>query len=75
MAEVRCGPGAFVAHTETEVYGPGKVLATDGELRRVRFIHFVATIPVHSLRAASPEEEEVVREWLKEKAMQYGGRW
>ena len=75
MAKVLHGPGMFVAHSETEVYGPGKVLGVDGELRRVRFIHFVATIAVRSLRAASPDEEETVREWLKQKEMRYGGTW
>ncbi|MEV0092217.1 hypothetical protein [Streptomyces sp. NPDC050738] len=69
------GEGAYVAHADTEVYGPGKVLGVEGEWRRVRFVHFVATIAARSLRPASPEEEEEVREWLKRKAARYGGRW
>ncbi|MCP3822696.1 hypothetical protein NLX86_32805 [Streptomyces sp. A3M-1-3] len=70
--------GAFVAHAGTDVYGPGKVIGVEGaggELRRVRFVHFVATIAVRDLRAASREETEQVREWLRQKAARYGGRW
>ncbi|WP_231626961.1 hypothetical protein [Streptomyces apocyni] len=67
--------GTYVAHTGTDVYGPGKVLGTDGELRRVRFTHFVATIHARDLRAASPNEKEQVEAWLQQKAAQHGGRW
>ncbi|WP_455351317.1 hypothetical protein [Streptomyces sp. SYSU K217416] len=67
--------GAFVAHAGTDVYGPGKVIGVEGELRRVRFVHFVATIAVRDLRAASRDETEQVTEWLRQKAARYGGRW
>ncbi|MHC0432190.1 hypothetical protein ACX6XY_18675 [Streptomyces sp. O3] len=69
------GEGCFVAHTGTDVYGPGKVLGADGELRRVRFTHFVATVHAGDLRAASPEEQEEVEAWLRQKAARYGGDW
>ncbi|MGW1889534.1 hypothetical protein ACWCP6_04630 [Streptomyces sp. NPDC002004] len=67
--------GAYVAHTGTDVYGPGKVIGVDGELRRVRFVHFVATIAAQDLREASPDEEERVKAWLRSKAERHGGRW
>ena len=59
------GEGAFVAHTGTDVYGPGKVLGVDGESRRVRFVYFVATIAARDLRPASESEEVWVRAWLR----------
>ncbi len=68
-------PGAYVAHTGTDVYGPGKVIGRDGEWRRVRFVHFVASIAVRDLRAASVEEKEQVKAWLKRKSTRHGGRW
>ncbi|MFE4871041.1 hypothetical protein [Streptomyces sp. NPDC056682] len=67
--------GAYVAHTGTDVYGPGKVIGTDGDWRRVRFVHFVATIAAHDLRTASAREEGQVRAWLTEKAVRHGGHW
>ncbi|MCX4845466.1 hypothetical protein [Streptomyces sp. NBC_00893] len=69
------GQDAFVAHTGTDVYGPGKVIGVDGTLRRVRFVHFVATIDAGDLRDASPEETHVIRAWLKRKQELYGGEW
>ncbi|GAA3368547.1 hypothetical protein GCM10020367_07340 [Streptomyces sannanensis] len=69
------GQGAYVAHTGTDVYGPGKVIGVEGELRRVRFVYFVATVSAYDLRAASLEEAERVKEWLRQKAKRYGGRW
>ncbi|MFB7996355.1 hypothetical protein ACFC4G_26465 [Streptomyces sp. NPDC056002] len=69
------GEGAFVAHTGTDVYGPGKVLGVDGESRRVRFVYFVATIAARDLRAASESEEAWARAWLRERAERYGGQW
>ncbi|MBC9718108.1 hypothetical protein H9Y04_36840 [Streptomyces sp. TRM66268-LWL] len=68
-------PGAYVAHTGTDVYGPGKVIGADGEWRRVRFVHFVASIAVRDLRTASAEEKEQVTAWLKQKSARHGGRW
>ncbi|MFF3287842.1 hypothetical protein [Streptomyces sp. NPDC003023] len=67
--------GAFVAHTGTDVYGPGKVIGVDGEHRRVRFVYFVATIRAADLRTASDAEAVQVREWLQRKQARYGGRW
>jgi hypothetical protein len=69
------GPGAYVAHTGTDVYGPGKVIGVDGEHRRVRFVYFVATINARDLRAASAEESEEIQEWLRQKKIRYGGQW
>ncbi|MGW1884084.1 hypothetical protein [Streptomyces sp. NPDC001970] len=69
------GEGVFVAHTGTDVYGPGKVIGVEGEHRRVRFVHFVATINARDLRVASAEEAEEVRAWLQAKRARYGGRW
>jgi hypothetical protein len=68
-------PGAFVAHKETDVYGPGKVTRVDGELRRVRFTHFIATVHVRSLRDADPTETEEIKAWLLDKQARYGGIW
>lgn len=68
-------PGAFVAHTGTDVYGPGKVIGVDGDLRRVRFVHFVATIRAHDLRPASPDETAQVTQWLQQRRQKYGGQW
>ncbi|MFI6682435.1 hypothetical protein [Streptomyces sp. NPDC050485] len=67
--------GAYVAHTGTDVYGPGKVIGADGEWRRVRFVYFVATIAVRDLRTASAQEEGQVRAWLTQKAVRHGGQW
>ncbi|WP_415948118.1 hypothetical protein [Streptomyces sp. KLOTTS4A1] len=67
--------GAYVAHTGTDVYGPGKVIGVDGEWRRVRFVHFVASIAARDLRAASKEERAEIRAWLRLKAARYGGSW
>ncbi|MFD9221868.1 hypothetical protein ACFWDI_18085 [Streptomyces sp. NPDC060064] len=67
--------GAFVAHTGTDVYGPGKVIGVDGEHRRVRFVYFVATIRAADLRAASDDETAQVSSWLRQKQERYGGHW
>ncbi|OAH13185.1 hypothetical protein [Streptomyces jeddahensis] len=67
--------GAYVAHTGTDVYGPGRVIGVDGDLRRVRFVHFVATIAARDLRTATPDEEAQMRAWLRQKVKRYGGRW
>lgn len=75
MPDTPHAPGAFVAHTGTDVYGPGKVLAVEGDHRRVRFVHFVATIRAHDLRAASPDETAQVTQWLRQKQKQHGGQW
>ncbi|MFF5974227.1 hypothetical protein ACFY7C_22155 [Streptomyces sp. NPDC012769] len=69
------GPGSFVAHTGTDVYGPGKVIGVDGVHRRVRFVRFVATVRARDLRAASPAETREVQEWLRAKKRRYGGEW
>ncbi|RII20846.1 hypothetical protein DSC45_01850 [Streptomyces sp. YIM 130001] len=55
--------------------GRGKVLGIEGELRRVRFVYFVATIAARGLRQASGQEERWVGEWLRERVRRYGGRW
>ncbi|MFF1734117.1 hypothetical protein [Streptomyces sp. NPDC058247] len=68
-------PGSFVAHTGTDTYGPGKVLSAEGELRRVRFVHFVATIRAKDLREANEREAVMIRTWLREKAARHGGAW
>ncbi|WP_236246590.1 hypothetical protein [Streptomyces sp. CC210A] len=73
-------PGAYVAHTGTDVYGPGKVLDVDdlggaGDWRRVRFVHFVASVHVRDLRAARTAEAAEIQFWLDTKRAQYGGRW
>ncbi|MCX4819174.1 hypothetical protein OG883_04495 [Streptomyces sp. NBC_01142] len=67
--------GAFVAHTGTDAYGPGKVIGVDGEHRRVRFVYFVATIRADDLRAASDDETAQVSSWLRQKQQRYGGHW
>ncbi|WOX22245.1 hypothetical protein [Streptomyces solicathayae] len=67
--------GEFVAHTETDVYGPGKVIGVEGEQRRVRFVHFVATIKAAGLRKASQAETEIIEHWLRMKQERYGGKW
>ncbi|MFI6939474.1 hypothetical protein ACIBI4_09395 [Streptomyces sp. NPDC050418] len=67
--------GAYVAHTGTDVYGPGKVIGVEGEWRRVRFVYFVASIDAADLRAAPEEEQAQVREWLRLKSERYGGAW
>ncbi|MER5962851.1 hypothetical protein [Streptomyces sp. NPDC002057] len=69
------GPGAFVAHTGTDVYGPGKVIGVDGVHRRVRFTRFVATIRADDLRDASPAEAREVRAWLRDRRERFGGSW
>ncbi|WP_338699779.1 hypothetical protein V2W30_24520 [Streptomyces sp. Q6] len=69
------GEGAYVAHAETDVYGPGKVLAVEGELRRVRFVYFVATVGAGVLRAANEAEEAWVRAWIAERRQRYGKQW
>ncbi|GHC73172.1 hypothetical protein [Streptomyces flavofungini] len=67
--------GAYVAHASTDIYGPGRVLSQDGEFRRVRFTHFVATIRVGDLRAATPVEESEMRTWWRRKTELYGNDW
>ncbi|MBT2530013.1 hypothetical protein J7E91_32820 [Streptomyces sp. ISL-99] len=67
--------GCYVAHTGTDVYGPGKVIGVEGESRRVRFVYFVATIRADDLRAASASETEQVKQWLRQKQARYGGKW
>ncbi|MBT2443310.1 hypothetical protein J7E93_25085 [Streptomyces sp. ISL-36] len=69
------GPGTYVAHTGTDVYGPGKVIGADGIHRRVRFVHFVATVRAADLRPASPRETKEIQEWLRAKRQRYGGTW
>ncbi|MFJ5828353.1 hypothetical protein [Streptomyces sp. NPDC093089] len=69
------GTGSFVAHTGTDVYGPGKVIGVDGVQRRVRFTRFVATIRADDLRAASPRERREVEAWLRARKERYGGEW
>ncbi|MFH8794280.1 hypothetical protein [Streptomyces sp. NPDC017941] len=69
------GRGAYVGHAGTDIYGPGKVLSEDGDLRRVRFTHFVATIKVEDLRPATPLEESEMNSWLCRKAERYGSDW
>ncbi|MFG3495046.1 hypothetical protein [Streptomyces sp. NPDC047928] len=68
-------PGAFVAHTGTDVYGPGKVLGVEGDWRRVRFVHFVASVRACDLRAASTAEAAEIEFWLDRQRRRYGGRW
>ncbi|MFJ9825883.1 hypothetical protein ACIRSU_16130 [Streptomyces sp. NPDC101160] len=68
-------PGSFVAHTGTDVYGPGKVIGVDGQHRRVRFVRFVATVRAGDLRAATVSETREVEEWLRAKKRRYGGEW
>ncbi|MEU5220268.1 hypothetical protein AB0G79_29290 [Streptomyces sp. NPDC020807] len=67
--------GSFVAHTGTDVYGPGKVIGVEGEQRRVRFTHFVATIKAADLRRANAVETREIQEWLRAKQERYGGEW
>ncbi|MFI8825862.1 hypothetical protein [Streptomyces sp. NPDC053431] len=69
------GPGSFVAHTGTDVYGPGKVIGVDGRHRRVRFVHFVATVRTEDLRAATSREAREIQAWLRAKKQRYGGEW
>ncbi|MFD0370262.1 hypothetical protein [Streptomyces sp. NPDC059071] len=69
------GLGSFVAHTGTDVYGPGKVIGVDGQHRRVRFVHFAGTIRVSDLRPATASETRQVKEWLRAKKQRYGGEW
>ncbi|MFF8278758.1 hypothetical protein ACF05T_21990 [Streptomyces lateritius] len=69
------GPGTFVAHTGTDVYGPGKVIGVDGTHRRVRFVHFVATVRADDLRPASSRETGEIQDWLRAKRRRYGGDW
>ncbi|MFE0654512.1 hypothetical protein ACFVZH_38930 [Streptomyces sp. NPDC059534] len=69
------GTGSFVAHTGTDVYGPGKVIGVDGAQRRVRFTRFVATIRADDLRAASPTETREIEAWLRARKERYGGAW
>ncbi|MGW2181223.1 hypothetical protein ACWCXX_24620 [Streptomyces sp. NPDC001732] len=52
-----------------------KVIGVDGALRRVRFVHFVATIDAADLRAASPEETHVIQSWIKRRQELYGREW
>ncbi|GAA2782728.1 hypothetical protein [Streptomyces showdoensis] len=69
------GPGSYVAHTGTDVYGPGKVIGVDGRHRRVRFVHYVATVRAEDLRAASAGEAREVQAWLRARKARYGGEW
>ncbi|MGA4840461.1 hypothetical protein [Streptomyces sp. G45] len=72
------GRNAYVAHAGsdvTDVYGPGKVLAVDGDYRRVRFIHFVATVRAADLRPANEQERAELTAWLRAKAERYGSQW
>ncbi|MFC8510368.1 hypothetical protein ACFU3J_28490 [Streptomyces sp. NPDC057411] len=69
------GPGSFVAHTGTDVYGPGKVIGVDGRHRRVRFVHYVATVRAEDLRAATSAETRQIKAWLRERKARYGGDW
>lgn len=67
------GRMAYVAHTGTDTYGPGYVLEVQtGELRRVRFVHFVATVSAYDLRAATADEARQVRAWRREMIRKYG---
>ncbi|GHE37111.1 hypothetical protein GCM10018785_03510 [Streptomyces longispororuber] len=66
---------ALVAHATTDIYGPGKVLGVDGEYRRVRFVHFVATVRADDLRPADHQERAELTAWLRAKAERYGGDW
>ncbi|WP_175411862.1 hypothetical protein [Streptomyces sp. TRM64462] len=70
-------PGSFVAHTATDVYGPGKVLDEEGmgDWRRVRFVHFVASVHVRDLRVDTTREAADVEFWLAHKKAKYGGQW
>ncbi|MCH0540090.1 hypothetical protein I3F58_11025 [Streptomyces sp. MUM 203J] len=76
--------GTYVAHTATDVYGPGKVIDEDGGIgeagepcnwRRVRFVHFVASVHVKDLRVATGIEAAEIDWWLRTKRRQYGGQW
>ncbi|MEV8590065.1 hypothetical protein [Streptomyces sp. NPDC051180] len=69
------GTGSFVAHTGTDVYGPGKVIGVEGVRRRVRFTRYVATIRADDLRAASAAEKREVEAWLRARKARYGGAW
>ncbi|MFI8518602.1 hypothetical protein ACIGEZ_12370 [Streptomyces sp. NPDC085481] len=69
------GPGSFVAHRRTDVYGPGKVIGVDGRHRRVRFVHFVATVRTEDLRAATAGETREIKDWLRARKARYGGQW
>lgn len=46
-----------------------------GDWRRVRFVHFVASVHVRDLRAARTAEAAEIQFWLDTKRKQYGGRW
>ncbi|WP_433549483.1 hypothetical protein ACQPZG_20875 [Streptomyces sp. CA-294286] len=73
--EVPFPEGEFVAHTETDIYGPGKVLGLEGTWRRVRFTRFVASIDARNLRPATDEERAEVVAWLRARQQRYGGTW
>ncbi|MCX5200698.1 hypothetical protein OG897_04360 [Streptomyces sp. NBC_00237] len=73
--EVPYGEGEFVAHTESDVYGPGKVIGIEGTWRRVRFTRFVASVDARNLRTATDDERAEIVEWLNAKRRQYGGTW
>ncbi|WP_229818837.1 MULTISPECIES: hypothetical protein [Streptomyces] len=47
----------------------------DGAHRRVRFVHFVATIRADDLRPASSRETGEIQDWLRAKRRRYGGDW
>ncbi|MFD9906134.1 hypothetical protein [Streptomyces sp. NPDC059063] len=66
---------AYVAHSGTDIYGPGKVLTVDGEYRRVRFVHFVATVRATDLRPANDQERAELSAWLRAKTERYGSDW
>ena len=71
-------PGKLLAagrDSDIYEYGPGKVLGAEGELRRVRFVYFVATVGVDVLRAADASEEAWVRAWIAERRQRYGNQW
>ncbi|MFV0127983.1 hypothetical protein ACLGI4_09750 [Streptomyces sp. HMX112] len=46
----------------------------EGEWRRVRFGHFVATVRVQDLRPVSPAETEEIQYRLQQKQRRYGGQ-
>ncbi|MGW7411466.1 hypothetical protein [Streptomyces sp. NPDC054863] len=73
--EVLYEEGEFVAHTETDVYGPGKVIGIEGAWRRVRFTRFVASVDARNLRTANADERAEITEWLDARRRQYGGTW
>ncbi|MFJ6697357.1 hypothetical protein ACIQM4_14970 [Streptomyces sp. NPDC091272] len=73
--ETPYGEGEFVTHTETDVYGPGKVIGIEGAWRRVRFTRFVASVDARNLRAASDAERAEIVAWLAARQQRYGGKW